>query len=214
MARARRIILQRVTLEEAYPKIEFRPHTRTFFARLIHAPAECVHLTTEKSWMAMLIPDTLYLRGKAATRRASVRPQVSLCRDCLLGVLEEELAAYRGRVVAFEPDFQHCSQYFFVDQADFEAAGLEPETSKAIGERLAERKEICEECNLPATWLWVSHREVSNLDQCERIAAARGARLCRRHGAEIFCRALKSSEEANLLYVNVPYGEGGAYVWI
>src|SRR2546426_2275279 len=118
--------MPRVTLEQAYPGITFRPRTRNWWAWLTRVPPECVHLETEQGWMAALVPDTLYLRGKAARRSLTQRPEVSLCRACLVGVLEAELAAYAGRVVAFEPDLDSFSQYFFVAGPDFEAAGLVP----------------------------------------------------------------------------------------
>ncbi|PYU09880.1 MAG: hypothetical protein DMG29_18635, partial [Acidobacteria bacterium] len=116
--------MPRVTLEQAYPGIAFRPRTRNWWAWLTRVPPECVHLETEQGWMAALVPDTLYLRGKAARRSLTQRPEVSLCRACLVGVLEAELAAYAGRVVAFEPDLDSFSQYFFVAGPDFDAAGL------------------------------------------------------------------------------------------
>jgi len=164
--------------------------------------------------MAALVPDTLYLRGKAARRSLTQRPEVSLCRACLVGVLEAELAAYAGRVVAFEPDLDSFSQYFFVAGPDFDAAGLLPEVAVAIEQRLRQPNEPCGECSLFATWLWLSREEVASLDEIGAIAAAPGRRLCPAHGAATLCRALKLSAEANLFYVNLPYGEAGAYVWI
>ncbi len=164
--------------------------------------------------MATLAPDTLYLRGKAALRRASPRPEVSLCRACLLGVLAAELAAYDGRVVAFEPDAENFTQYFFIAAPDFAAAGLLPEVAAAIEQRLAEPSGACSECSRPAAWLWLARDDVASLDEAGRIGAAMGRRLCAAHGAATLCGALEASAEANLFYVNVPYGEAGAYIWI
>lgn len=206
--------MPRVTLEQAYPGLAFRPRTRNWWARLTRVPPECVHLETEHAWMATLIPDTLYLRGRAARRRASPRPEVSLCRACLLDVLAAELAAYPGRVVAFEPDGESFTQYFFIAQPDFAAAGLLPEVAAAIEERLAEPGGICGECSRAAAWLWLARNAVASLDDAGRIGAAPGRRLCAAHGAAALCGALEASAEANLFYVNVPYGEAGAYVWI
>ncbi len=206
--------MPRVTLEQAYPGITFRPRTRNWWAWLTRVPPECVHLETEQGWMAALVPDTLYLRGKAAPRSLTQRPEVSLCRACLVGVLEAELAAYAGRVVAFEPDLDSFSQYFFVAGPDFDAAGLLPEVAVAIEQRLRQPNEPCGECSRPATWVWLSREEVASLDEIGAITAAPGRRLCPAHGAATLCRALKLSAEANLFYVNLPYGEAGAYVWI
>lgn len=209
--------MARVPLEQAYPGIAFRPRTRNWWARLARVPPECVHLETQQAWMASLVPDTLYLRGKAVRRgkrSEAPRPEVSLCRPCLMGLLAEELAAYRGRVVAFEPDQESFSQYFFIATPDFDAAGLRPEVAAAISDRLERLPSACAECSGSAAWLWMSRKEVISLDEVGRIAAAPGRHLCAAHGAAALCAALGASDEANLFYVNVPYGEAGAYVWI
>ncbi len=164
--------------------------------------------------MATLVPDILFLRGKASTRRSPSRPEVSLCYACLKDVLAPELAAYRGRVVAFEPDRASFSQYFFLATPDFEAAGLMPEVAAAVERRLGQPAGECEVCSRPAAWLWISRAEVESLDEAGRIAMARGRSLCAMHGARELCGALAAGGEANLFYVNAPYGDAGAYVWI
>lgn len=164
--------------------------------------------------MATFIPDTLYLRGKAAPRRDAVRPEVSVCLDCLTGLLERELPAHQGRVVAFEPDGETFTQYFFVGSDDFAAAGLRTEVAAAIKKRLERISGTCCDCGAAATWLWISRREVSSLDQTERIENSPGALFCAKHGAAKLCDALGKVNEANLFYVNAPYGDSGAYVWI
>jgi hypothetical protein len=206
--------MARIALDQAYPGISFRPRSRSWLARLMHWPAECVHLESGHAWMATFIPDTLYLRGKAAPRRQPSRPEVSVCLDCLSGLLEAELAAYEGRVVAFEPDGATFTQYFFVGRDDFAAAGLRPEIAEAIAKRAESFSGPCSDCGESATWLWISRREVSSLDQTERIEQSPGALFCAKHGAAKLCAALRAVSEANLFYVNVPYGDSGAYVWI
>ena len=206
--------MARVPVEQAYPGLSFRPKSRNWWAWLMHLPAECNHLETDQTWMATFIPDTLYLRGKAAPRRDPVRPEVSLCRVCLNGLLEPELRTNTGKVIAFEPDGETFTQYFFIGQEDFIAAGLQPEVAAAIEKRLRNLSGDCSECGLPATWLWISRREVSSLDQIERIEQSPGALYCAKHGAAKLCAALGEIEEANLFYVNTPYGGSGAYVWI
>jgi len=206
--------MARIALDQAYPGISFRPRSRSWLARLMRWPAECVHLEAGHAWMATFIPDTLYLRGKPAPRRQPTRPEVSVCLDCLSGLLEAELAAYPGRVVAFEPDGENFTQYFFLGRDDFAAAGLRSEVAAAILTRLEELDGDCSDCGEPATWLWISRREVSSLDQTERILASPGALFCAKHGAAKLCEALGQVEEANLFYVNAPYGDSGAYVWI
>jgi hypothetical protein len=201
-------------LEQAYPEIRFRWRSRNWWARLMRMPAECEHLEHDGAWMATFIPDTLYLRGKASHRRQPVRPEVSLCFACLKQQMEKELPVFCGRVVAFEPDNSEFTQYFFVGNDEFAAAGLQPEVATAISRRLEQQMGTCEQCDRHATWLWFSREEVPSLDDVGRIALARAETLCSRHGAQKLLQNFSSSPEANLFYVNIPYGEAGAYVWI
>jgi hypothetical protein len=205
-------------LAAAYPGLKFRRHSLGWLARFMRAPAECIHLETQHDWMASFAPDMIYLRGKARTTNgAQARPEVSLCRECLLGLLEPELTAYRGRVVGFEPNAQEATQYFFVSADDFDAAGLRPEVASAIDERLRQvPKETCtaDGCSRRAAWLWFSRREVASLDETSLIHRAPGRFLCARHGAAALSDALRAIAEMNLLYVNVPYGDAGAYIWV
>lgn len=200
--------------EQAYPRIQWLPRSRNWWAWLKGTPAECVHLGEDVTWMATLLPDTLYLRGKKAQRRETVRPEVSLCRNCLQDVARGELAAYGGRVVAFEPDAAAFTQYFFVASNDFEAAGLTPETAQAIETRLSYPAGACAECGMAASWLWFSRVNVPSLDDVERIRSAAGEALCAEHGAARMFAAFERMAEANVFYMNLPYGESGAYVWI
>jgi hypothetical protein len=207
--------MARIRLEQAYPGIEFRPRTRGWFARLMRVPPECVHLETQQDWMAGFAPDTLYLRGKKASRHSGAwRPEVSLCRACLFGLLGPELEQFRGRVAAFEPDSARVSQYFFLSAQDFAAAGLESQVAEAIEARLSRLAGECEVCARPAKWLWFPRGEVESLDHVERIAQSPGQLLCAAHGTDRLCRALGALPDANLFYLNAPYGESGAYVWI
>src|SRR6202051_2715878 len=206
--------MSRLQVNQAYPGIAIRPRSYNWWARLMRWPAECVHLENGHHWMATFIPDTLYLRGKPRLRREPARPEVSVCLDCLTGLLEPELAASPSLVVAFEPDGESFTQYFFLGREDFAAAGLRSEVAAAILTRLEELEGACSDCGRPATWLWISRREVSSLDQTERILASPGALFCAKHGAAKLCEALGQVEEANLFYVNAPYGDSGAYVWI
>ena len=212
--------MRRMKLEQAYPGIAFRWRSRNLWARLTRVPPECIHLEHEVRWMATFVPDTLYLRGKASLRRRPARPEVSLCQACLLSELESDLSRYTGRVVAFEPDAESVTQYFFVAAPDFTAAGLEAQTAGAISRRLELPLGGCERCaalsetERAATWLWISREEVATLDDVGGIAMSRGQPLCQRHGPQKLAEALKSLSEANLFYVNVPYGDAGAYLWI
>jgi hypothetical protein len=206
--------MARLSVDQAYPGISIRPRSRSLWARLMRWPAECIHLENGNHWMATFIPDTLYLRGKPRLRRDPARPEVSVCFDYLAGLLEPELASSPSRVVAFEPDGETFTQYFFLGRDDFAAAGLRSEVAAAILTRLEELEGECSDCGRPASWLWISRREVSSLDQTERIQASPGALFCAKHGAAKLCEALGKIEEANLFYINAPYGDSGAYVWI
>ena len=206
--------MPRIRVDQAYPGISIRPRSRRLWARFMHWPPECIHLETGHHWMATYIPDTMYLRGKPRRRREPARPEISICFDCLAGLLAPELASYTGRVVAFEPDLESFTQYFFVGREDFEAAGLEPGVAAAIAARIEQLSGACSDCGAPATWLWISRREVSSLDQTERIESTPGALFCAKHGGAKMLEALGQAEEANLYYFNAPYGESGAYVWI
>ena len=206
--------MTRIAHRDAYPGIRFLPRSLNLWARLKGVPAECEHLDRDASWTAILVPDTLYLRGKGRARREPVRPEVSLCRQCLLNVIWDELAAYEGRVVAFEPDAESFSQYFFVEGEDFEAAGVMPEVAAAIRQRLVGAGEVCARCPEAARWIWFSRADVGSLDESDRIANEHGEPLCSAHGAQKMCRTLEDIPTANLFYVNLPYGDAGAYLWI
>lgn len=205
---------QSMRLEQAYPEIRFRWRSRNWWARLMRMPAECEHLENDGAWMATFIPDTLYLRGKASHRRRPVRPEVSLCLACLKRQMEKELPVFPGRIIAFEPDNAEYSQYFYVGSDEFAAAGLQPEVAAAISRRLQQHMDACEECDRPATWLWFSRDEVPSLDDVGRIAMARAEALCSHHGSQKLVQSFASTADANLFYVNLPYGESGAYLWI
>lgn len=198
----------------AYPGVEFSRRSRNWWAWLKGTPPECIHLEQNAAWVATLLPDTLYLRGKRSHRSESPRPEVSLCRDCLIQVIDPELAAYQGRLVAFEPDPQAFTQYFFVAVSDFEAAGLKSEVGQAITQRLGEQDQFCAVCAGPARWLWLSREHVASLDDVDHIRHASGEWFCLQHGSQKLCRAFENVSDANLFYINLPYGEAGAYVWI
>lgn len=208
--------MPRIPIHIAYPELSFRWRTANWVSRLIRMPAECAHLESHSPWMATFLPDNLFLRGKNVKLRDPRRPEVSLCRECFTKVFEKEASAYAGRVVAFEADPASVTQYFFVAAPDFEAAGVEPALSVVLGALLAQddgRSKCCQECDRAATWLWFSRGRVANLDAVEQVREAAPEHFCSIHGAQTVCSALTSMEHANLLYVNAPYGEGGAFLW-
>jgi hypothetical protein len=86
--------------------------------------------------------------------------------------------------------------------------------AEAIRQRLAEPGPRCAECSREANWLWLSRSDVASLDDVTRIREATGRWLCAAHGSEQFFAAMAACEQANLMYMNVPYGDAGAYVWI
>ncbi|MGH9684073.1 MAG: hypothetical protein ACRD4S_10750 [Candidatus Acidiferrales bacterium] len=205
--------MEYATHTEAYPGIEYHARSRNWWAWLKGTAPECVHLEHEHSWVVTLIPDTLYLRGKRAVRRDPVRPEVVLCRDCLTEVAIGDMEQYGGKVAAFEPRSEF-TQYFFVAAPDFEAAGLAPEVRTAIQERLDRELPPCSACEKPSTWLWFSREEVAGLDEVSRIRERPGEPFCAAHGVRKLCSAFEKIAEADLYYMNLPYGESGAYVGI
>jgi hypothetical protein len=205
--------LARIKYEEAYPRIQFSARSRGWYARLKGAAPRCIHLEESAEWMATLLPDVVFLNERSERRRAALRPEIAVCRECLLEIAMPELAAFDGRVVAFEPG-RSVAQYFFVALKEFDPAGMAPEVDAAISRRLEWTAETCAECSRQAKWLWISRAEVPSLDEPERIAEAKGELLCASHGAQKLREALERIKEARLMYVNLPYGESGAYVWI
>jgi len=204
----------RVSYEEAYPGLRFLPRSRNWWARLKGVARECIHLGDDIRWIAAVLPDTLYLRGKRANRRDPVRPEVSLCLECLSETFASELESFPGRVIAFEPDPALFTQYFFMATPDFEAAGLAPETAAAIDTRSSQDIGTCTECSGRATWVWFSREEIQSLDEVELIKSAVGEVFCGSHGARKLLACFEKLTEANIFYMNLPYGEAGAYVWI
>ena len=190
-----------ISYDEAYPHLEFLPRSRNWWSWLKGTPAECIHLASECDWIATLVPDIVFLLGKRRKRRDVVRPEVTLCRDCLAETAALDMVEYGGRVIAFEPDPELLTQYFFVEQEDFAAAGLAPDRVVPAAHRAA-------------TWLWFSGEQVTTLDEVEQIASAPGEAFCAKHGAEKLFSTFEKIAEANIFYMNVPYGESGAYVWI
>lgn len=213
-ARGARNNLSPISYDEAYPGIEILPRSRNWWAWLKGTPPECIHLGEECGWIVTLLPDTLYLKGKRAQRSEIVRPEITLCRECLESAVATELESFDGRVVGFEPDAALFTQYFFVGQPDFESAGLRPEVAQAIAGRLKQDDAVCSECGLPAKWLWLSREQVPSLDEVRQIAAAPGEWFCAKHGARNLLVAFARIADANIFYMNLPYGEAGAYVWI
>lgn len=200
--------------ESAYPGIRILPRSRNWWAWLKGSAAECIHLEDGAQWMATLLPDTLYLRGKRVVKRNPARPEIVLCRTCLTDTLVAELNQYPGSVIAFEPDPEIFTQYFFVAGPDFAAAALAPDVATALDKRLAQGFGTCVRCDQMATWLWFSRDQVVSLDEVEKITSAAGESLCAGHGARRLCEAFEEIREANLFYVNLPYGDAGAYLWI
>ena len=117
--------------------------------------------------------------------------------------------------MAFEPDAEIFTQYFFVAQAGFRAGGLQPEVA-ASDRRSAWRSRAgrARSADTAATWLWFSREQIASLDEVEKIAALPGKPLCAKHGARKLLGAFERMAEANVFYMNLPYGEAGAYVWI
>ncbi|HKS79994.1 MAG TPA: hypothetical protein VJR23_00685 [Candidatus Acidoferrales bacterium] len=220
-ARSGKQNMSRLTYEQAYPRIQFSPRSRNWWSRLKGTAAECVHLEDSVHWMATLLPDIVYLRGRSELSRVPLRPEVSLCRACLLDVATSELECYKGRVIAFEPE-NKFSQYFFVSVPHFQEAGIKPEVAEVIAQAIDRRLRsgldsegaTCARCDRTANWIWFSRDQVQSLDDIGSIQRAEGEPLCPVHGARRMRQMFERIEEANVMFFNLPYGDSGAYVWI
>jgi hypothetical protein len=60
----------------------------------------------------------------------------------------------------------------------------------------------------------MSREQVSSLDETDKIGEAPGEWFCSMHGARKLADAFEKIAEANVFYMNLPYGEAGAYLWI
>lgn len=89
-----------------------------------------------------------------------------------------------------------------------------PEVTDAISARLVQNSGQCQVCGHAGTWLWLSHEQVASLDEIEQIRTATGEWFCANHGAQKLFSAFEKIGQANIFYMNLPYGESGAYVWI
>ena len=205
--------MARISYREAYPSLQILPRSRNWWAGLKGAAPECIHLDENISWIAAVLPDTLYLRGKKTNRREPVRPEISLCFECLSDTFAAELESFPGRVVAFEPDPANFSQYFYVAAEDNEAAGVTPELAAVLDQRLKTLPAACHRCSAAAAWLWFTRDEIVSLEETEKIQAAVGEALCPNHAAQQMRAMLERIAAANIFYINLPYGAAGAYLW-
>lgn len=206
--------MARISYDQAYPGIQILPRSRNWWARLKGTAPECIHMGQACEWIVTLVPDILYLRGKKALRRQPARPELTMCLSCLSQTAGEQMEQFPGQVIAFEPDPELVTQYFFVAPRDFKGVGLRPEVGEAISRRLGGNLGDCRNCGHAATWLWFSREDVASLDEVENIAGKTGERFCPRHGVDKLFEAFDEIPQANLFYMNLPYDEAGAYVWI
>ncbi len=207
--------LANISYDEAYPHLDFLPRSRNWWSWLKGTPAECIHLG--ERMRLDRDPGAGYRfsarqTAKAATTRCG--PEITLCRECLSETAAPEMVEYEGRVIAFEPDPELLDPVFFCREGGFREAGLAPDVADAIAQRLVQNGGACQVCGHAATWLWFSREQVATLDEVEQIAAAPGEAFCAKHGARNCFRRFEKIAEANIFYMNLPYGESGAYVWI
>jgi hypothetical protein len=60
----------------------------------------------------------------------------------------------------------------------------------------------------------MSREQVASLDETDKIRGERGEWFCSLHGARKLADAFERIAEANVFYMNLPYAEAGAYLWI
>ena len=59
----------------------------------------------------------------------------------------------------------------------------------------------------------IEFEEIVSLEETEKIQAATGEALCPNHAAQQMRIMLERIAEANIFYINVPYGAIGAFLW-
>ncbi len=167
---------------------------------------------------ATLLPDTLYLRGKRV-----VQSRASPARNRSVPHLLDEYLVRRTRRISAassspsSPTPRSCHAIFFRRAKRIsQPAGLAPDVAAAIEKRLARR--IWRVCTMFDRWqLGFGCRETKwQASMKSNRSATRPGRasLCAAHGAAKLCEAFEDIPEANLFYMNLPYGEAGAYLWI
>jgi hypothetical protein len=198
-------------IEQAYPTLQLRS-TGSIWERF--STPKCVHAENDDSWIACISPDTFIKHGRLTKLSEAARPEVALCRSCLVALLSAELPRFEGRVVALEPHMEHMQQYMYTALSDMADGGFEPEIISVITRRLEDIRGKCESCDQHAKWLWLPSQDVIDQEDSEGIRNAKGILLCSRHGSLKLCSALEGIPKANMEYVNLPYGEAGFYIWL
>ncbi len=104
-----------------------------YFAQIVGAadplPAECIHLENGHHWM--YVHSGYAVSSRQASTREPVRPEVSVCFDCLAGLLEAEAGPCPSPRGAFRRR-RDVHAIFFLGKEDFSAAGLRSEVAAAI----------------------------------------------------------------------------------
>jgi hypothetical protein len=198
-------------VEQAYPTLLFR-RTGSIWERF--STPKCVHAENEDGWIACISPDTFIKHGRLTKLSETARPEVALCRSCLITLLNAELPRFQGRVVALEPHMEQMQQYVFTALSDMADGEFEPEIISAITRRLEDISGECDSCDQDAKWLWLSSRDVIDQQDLEGISNAKGVLLCSRHGSLTLRGALERIPKADMEYLNLPYSEAGFYIWL
>lgn len=201
----------------AYPSIPLAPPA-PWWQRLFSKPAlACAHGRIGHAGAAgsiALQPDQVRLRNDVQTAvRQPPRPAISLCPDCLLTLLEQELTGGNRRVIAFEPSKEGLAAYAFVEQEHLGDSGLRAEDVIHCQSLVAEPLGGCQKCGQPALLLLVKRG----------LTTASGQLTTFRGGKEYYCLAHGSERLLGLLherlpkrtpvgYFNFPYGERGVYI--
>jgi hypothetical protein len=100
-----------------------------------------------------------------------------------------------------------------VGTEDNNASGVTPELAAVIEQRLAKLPSSCHRCSASAAWLWFTRDEIVSLEETDKILAAQGEALCPNHAAQQMREMFERIAEANIFYINVPYGSAGAFLW-
>lgn len=202
----------KVELAHIYAAIPLRPPAPWWQRLFSRTKPACAHAGAAEAFV--LTPDQVRLRGGAESAvRQPPRPPITVCRACLLTLLEQELKSADRRIIAFEPPKEGIAEYAFIEQQHLGDSGLRAEDIIHCQSLMAEPLGGCQKCGHPALVLLV---KAGITTKKGKLATYRGGKeyYCSAHGRERLLGLLRERlpTQTPVRYFNFPYGERGVYV--
>lgn len=196
-----------------YAGLSLKPTRAPWWRPWGRGPARCTHLDAPNQLGIQLTPDWVWLHGqsKPTAVREPARPPIAVCVECLLAFAQTEIAAFCGRVIAFESSAKNFSRYSFVEQQHLGDVELGAEDLIHCQSLVAEPLGGCQTCAAEARFLWVKRGSTTESRELTTYRGGRGY-YCLQHGAELLVASLRERIRAPLAYFNLPYGERGVYI--